>query len=1461
MKRVFGLLFLITLLTGKHTIIAQVDNTTYHVTHNVGSATGPLTIPGNSSQNYIITGTTTTNNRHIIIQRGYEGTIKLQNLNMTCSNSSNSLILVEGATVGRSTTYYNADNMNPLTKMTIVLEGSNTLYYRGSGSGCCIEVMQGAQVHFRSIDENDNSKGLLTAKILPTGTSTSGGSTGGGAAIGSRIYSNAYNTAGTTEGEDALYTPSGPVAGREIVPTAGGNVIISSGTIVAQGGHGAGIGGGFRHYYNGMIVIYGGNVTSKAYYHGAGIGSGCPEGTGVMSPDNPNHGPGSTNPRYYETYYTSKSAILVLPPAEIEGAGAGVTSGIEVPILALAGTKTKVYVNDPKKPELTIHTQDYEPNADIYVDLTSVPEITDIFTALDIPYPINAAKFGTTNAEGKLILNAQVDQEITFFTDKSSSGVHPSYPNMQGRPYLPKDVTIPSGNNNDKHDIELEFLPVDIFMEIFEATSKPLVQGYTVAEAVEKAYHLKILYKDTNPMTSVNYELEDGNAFDDLIFLAADSSTIISAPQNLTNGMTFYIIVPLKHGMLVANYLDVLAISGFWKGINTGKIRKVPEQRVVLDDTNDNNHIKVTANPNQGAIATPASYTVTLNLNINHTGLAISFNKDDIQARYLVTTEPDYDAAVAAVPVNQWPFLNTPQNNAENVTTTVSFADKTSGTYYIHWFVISGPIYAHSKTVIGPPPATYGGFGPYCIVGLNDDLATTFEYSSVGIDILDNDVLQQATLNGVSSALSLVTEQPKAGILSANGHQIIYKHTNAAVLTNDVDSFAYKISVDGTDITAKVYVYVIRSSNGSFAACKGTPTYPIALLGSDVDFTWYDTNSNQIHTGATYTLNNVQSDVQLGVAPKRSANPYKNLPFPVALLTVKVVDAEGSATMRWTGAIDTCWHNPGNWVQVTLTGEIPVSWLPNGCTDVIISSDAANYPMLVKAGECQNIEMKDRAMLAGIHYLTYANATVEFKLNPSEKDRFIMWSAPLKSMYSGDYHYKTGGNPTWGDVYMNLFQHKNPADNTSVAAVNNFTATFGELGEILPLGKAFNLRVTATTENYGKTFTFPQTSTSYTDANNNTYNNLTRTNGSKFIVDKTQLLTNGTFDMAVANDIAGSYLVQIVNPYMGYLDIEKFLADNTSVASGYAIWNGNVKESFIQELTGPYGAGNRYRIITQTIPAQTKGLIPPLQSFFVTKKNTAKLNTVKMSPEWTTTVGATPYEFRSATEESEKNILRIQAMQGDKKSYAILHNDPSASTTYSPDEDMYKIFYDEILLEVYSFASANEALAINSRGDFSEEIKLGVRVKEEGEVSLNFQSVTGFNHRVYLIDNELKGKDKEIDLQKISSYTFMVTKSSGNGEFAEINDRFSLRFEYNPVGNEELSSDNKLQVTQQDDQLLIQSLSGMISALHIYTIDGMLVYSSTTLSDLFKVTLPKQQTYIVKAAIDDKEFVQKTIMK
>ena len=740
-------------------------------------STGDLIIPGNSVNDYIITGYTTT--YKVEVQTGYEGTITLRNATIhslapTTNTNTYSPFTIYGQ--------YDCSNYSPVTIVNLILEGTNDLYYTGGGYAC-LQVDQGAQINISAIDPNDNSSGILFAKAnaYVPGVNYSVG----GAGIGAP---NANGTPQVTYVQGTSPLTGTECNGATSGNTAGGNIIISSGTVTAWGGHGAGIGGGFQNYYNGVILIYGGIVEARGGFDAAGIGSGCPRGTGVIG------------------CYADKSAVFALPPAQIEAYGAGATAigGVgmnQFAELGLTGTKYITYINDPNKTLITVHTQDTLPNADIYLDLTQIPNLVQIFTDLNINYDLTKVRVGRTDAiTGMLEFRGEFQQTTTFFTDASSIN-----PATYGRPYMPKD-TIITGNAANRATVILPLLPTDISFTDFP--SIPLEVGYTTTEALDHAFRTKVSYNDATPMTSVTYVLQDGIDFSSLIFLAADSFTVISPPSTLTSGDVFYIIFPIDDGKPLGVYSDVLLIDGVYGSTPLpGYIRKIGMQRVIFDDSYDNDYIRVTADTSRFTTMYPTTNTVTLTLNIDHTGTGVLYDYLDVVAMYLVTPIADYSLALAANPLysSGWQTMNVPLLNNGFANTTVDFSTMPAGTYYIHWYVESGVVYAHSLDVTDPP-RLYGGFGPYTLMNIkaNDDFVQVVKNGFEMIPVKDNDIL----ISSCASIIPTVTTPPVNGTASIQSDSILYTPTLDYI---GYDSMIYRLVCSGDTSYAKVRIRVIEA--------------------------------------------------------------------------------------------------------------------------------------------------------------------------------------------------------------------------------------------------------------------------------------------------------------------------------------------------------------------------------------------------------------------------------------------------------------------------------------------------------------------------------------------------------------------------------------------------------------------------------------------------------------------------
>jgi hypothetical protein len=794
------------------------------------------------------------------------------------------------------------------------------------------------------------------------------------------------------------------------------------------------------------------------------------------------------------------------------------------------------------------------------------------------------------------------------------------------------------------------------------------------------------------------------------------------------------------------------------------------------------------------------------------------------------------------------------------------------------------------------------------------DLLTIEELTSVSIDVMKNDILPIVPLAGVTPTKSFmdtvrlntwnISKPPVAGYLSFNnavgsGARITYHHDNRASLPANIDSFQYRLTYYN-DVTAAletktstVYIYILKGAGGGFSSCYGQSTrIEMQNKPAGISFEWYRTQYDNVKIQAnstfrvtqpmqgdsTYWLKPLTSGITTttGLTAAQIAH-YKTLNFPRGEILIRLVTypAKPTSLMRWTGHVSNQWRDPRNWVEVrSVNGreaESPVTYSPAPCSNVIIPSNVNNYPELADSENCKDITLKDRAMLGNPHALQYAAASVEIKLKPSERDRFVMWSAPLMSMYSGDYHYRNGaGDIKWGDVFMNMFQTANP-DGGGTAEVNRFTATFADVTRALPLGTAFNLKVTSTSTTRDSLFRFPRIELEYTPAGGSPTSLAGRNNSNKFVTHGKTLDALGQFKLNVYGDMAvdgTQRLVQVVNPYMAYLSVDSFLKYNTNLKSGYYLWDGEVGTDMNAVA---FTSGNRISVTTPPFALQTQSpslaYIPPLQSFFVAKNTpSASLGTVNMSPYWTTTSPVSSYILRAATMVKSGGVMNITLTGGTRRAHAALIHTIGSGASSLDREDMPAVIHtvdNQTSLSLYTLSAGNERLAINSNEHFAMlPVQLGMTVTNGGEYRLEFSNLETFGYDVILVDKQ-QG-NKQIDLRKTPEYRFSIANQPG-GAAIEISNRFELRFNFtghgvNITSVEPIAVSPNLRVSSGRGYIQVTSTNGPIESLQVYDAAGRRTFHNPAVNEArIRIPVSGRGMYVVKAIVGKKLQIAKTI--
>jgi hypothetical protein len=686
------------------------------------------------------------------------------------------------------------------------------------------------------------------------------------------------------------------------------------------------------------------------------------------------------------------------------------------------------------------------------------------------------------------------------------------------------------------------------------------------------------------------------------------------------------------------------------------------------------------------------------------------------------------------------------------------------------------------------------------------DLASVQAYQSVAIPVFDNDILPDDYFSNTTNPWKVETNtaattlnsftlltQPVEGTLTLMGSKknlkVLYKSNGADQLTSAVDSFRYRAIFTDPENSSQtltkqttVYVYVLQN-RGAYATCAGGLNVQLKQQPTGVVFNWYKADSTSfLQTGASRYIDFSQTttaDSVYMIEPKVTAafaaDSLQGYYFPKGRMVFKKTLSGAAEQMRWTGDANSDWNNPDNWVQVLADGsEMPVTYVPTPCTNVTISSGVDNYPELVDSAYCHDIDMQDRAMLKNPHVLNYDSARVEFKLKPSERDRYLMWSAPMLDMVAGDYHFDNPatGDPEWGDFQLSIF----------MGYANSFSSSQALVGAFLPLGKAFNLKLTTTSQNADSVLWFPKPNTEYVGSDGNkisftgTYK---RINLARFVTDEMEPDGKGDYLVPVqyfSAQITNGTLLQVVNPYFAYLNFDDFYqANKDSIQSGYYLWDGKTDDGFVGVVAS---GSSRYLISSsktdflKTSPNQ----IPPLQSFIVAKNTnigSAVVHDMRYSPAFTSTKPSASYTLRAADVLSG-GLLQIGLTEGTASASAALVYDLSASSGLDS-HDLPLATSDAMPLALSTLVNGQTPLLMNSSNDFSSAVlPLALSAKSAGEATLTFTGLSDFGYDVYLTD---KTKGKETQLTPSSNtYTFTLSKSGS------MTDRFSLRFVYTGQG-------------------------------------------------------------------------------
>ena len=515
---------------------------------------------------------------------------------------------------------------------------------------------------------------------------------------------------------------------------------------------------------------------------------------------------------------------------------------------------------------------------------------------------------------------------------------------------------------------------------------------------------------------------------------------------------------------------------------------------------------------------------------------------------------------------------------------------------------------------------------------------------------------------------------------------------------------------------------------------------------------------------------------------------------------------------------------------------------------------------------CDEIHFEPGAEMLYAEYLLYNKAWVDYELKDG---RWYTLASPLQGVVAGDFYAPTTGRqeteyfqpinfdtPTYNRFHPSVYQRgwKNETtkvklyttdgqDPENVAIAGNWSSLYNDVAEPYAAGTGFSLKV-LDLNNTNALFRLPKADEKYYYFN---YNNGNPTQGTdvstidrgednegnslsgRLMSDKiyhrteTNTSYNGSvkhepFTVELSESANGDYYL-VGNPFMAHLDMKEFLKKNESVLDS--------KYWYVDDGTQNIAVTSPDETTWTT--SENAGLIPPLRSFFVKKKD-----------ESATSVSVTfTHDMQrlgdASTGESGTRALRITATNAEgKMSRAMVAADAMASDDYRSAEDA-ELFLDSNLGDVpmvYTVAGTM-ATSINLR-TACERVPLGVYGARDEEVTLRFEGTDAFSG--------------------LTLYDARTGSSTALREGAEARVRTNDYGRYYltggvPTGAESVRSGNGIEIySVRLGEIVVTSMGAPLREARVYGVNGALVTrQSLTNQSVYRLAVPGNAIYMIYA--------------
>lgn len=434
---------------------------------------------------------------------------------------------------------------------------------------------------------------------------------------------------------------------------------------------------------------------------------------------------------------------------------------------------------------------------------------------------------------------------------------------------------------------------------------------------------------------------------------------------------------------------------------------------------------------------------------------------------------------------------------------------------------------------------------------------------------------------------------------------------------------------------------------------------------------------------------------------------------------------------------DTDWNNWSNWTDGS----------PWGCTNVVIPTGATRYPVLESwssidkfygGNYCENIHFEPGAAVLNTQYLEYSRAYVEMEMADA-MPRMI--SIPLQGMVTGDMfvssempaYFTPLDDVTYPEVRHNPLVRQQMYSravttatsgeddpNSTIAATADWSRTFNAVAQPYEQAQGIMLMVGSEGDGTSYRLRFPKDYTTYN------YYTLSggrvkeealpegaRSKNGRFTYEEDNFdpgKVSDSFTFELRNDKQGADYFVAGNPFMSYLDIQKFLQQNSGSVSAISVLS---EEGDLITVSRDSKDG----ICT----------IAPLQAFYVVSTNTTlnQLNVTYTSDMFVQPSASTATRSSRSVSTPAAGEMKISAVSGNSVSSCSLLRSAGASDAYNAEEDVISLIDEHFMPKVKVYTvSGKRALDIQKIKNAAR-VDLGFMVKDDSQqtrFTLNYGS-------------------------------------------------------------------------------------------------------------------------------------------